>query len=114
MPIFPALAFEERRPKERPGSGTVRLSTSVGGHDSNFSIMRGPTPYAVGGFDLPSNAAHPWKAVAAGNLDGDAFDEIVAIRKVTAAGVPDLFVMKVNPSACDVATVAASATIGNV
>ncbi|HSO31018.1 MAG TPA: VCBS repeat-containing protein, partial [Labilithrix sp.] len=81
---------------------------------SNFSIMRGPTPYAVGAFDNESDDAHPWRTVAAGDLDGDSFDEIVALRKVTAAGVPDVFVMKVDPSACDVAKVTQSATVGGV
>jgi hypothetical protein len=81
---------------------------------SNFSIMRGPTPYAVGAFDNESNAAHQWRTVAAGDLDGDSFDEIVAVRRVTAARVPDVFVMKVDPSACDVAKVTQSATVGAV
>ncbi|HKO55665.1 MAG TPA: VCBS repeat-containing protein [Thermoanaerobaculia bacterium] len=79
---------------------------------SNFSIMRGPTPFAVGAFDDLSDPAQPWRAVTAGNLDGDAFDEIVAVRKVATSGAPDIFVMKVNPSACDVVTIAVSAKIG--
>ena len=80
---------------------------------SNFSILRGPAPYPVGTFDVPSDAAHPWRAVAAGNLDANPFDEIVAVRKVTATGVPDAFVMKVDHSTCRGAAVVASKTIGN-
>jgi hypothetical protein len=80
---------------------------------SNFSIMRGPVPYAAGAFDLESNASHPWRAAAAGNLDADPFDEIAAVRKVTATGVADVVLMKVDPAACDVAKVVAKATVGN-
>jgi hypothetical protein len=78
---------------------------------SNFSILRGPTPFAVGSGDVNSSAAHPWRAVAAGNLDGLAHDEIVAVRRVTAAGVPDLVVTRTDAS-CFLSTVVASATIG--
>jgi len=80
---------------------------------SNFSIMRGPTPYPVGAFDNQSDDAHPWRTVTAGDLDGDSFDEIVAVRKVPAAGVPDVLVMKVDP-ACGDAKVTQSATVGGV
>jgi FG-GAP-like repeat len=80
---------------------------------SNFSILRGPVPFAIGSGDLASSSSHPWRAVAAGNLDGDAFDEIVAVRKVTSSGVPDLVVAKANVATCEVSTVIASATIGN-
>ncbi|HYK20894.1 MAG TPA: FG-GAP-like repeat-containing protein [Pyrinomonadaceae bacterium] len=79
---------------------------------SNFSILRGPVPYAVGTGDLISNSAHPWRTVAAANLDGGPYDEIVAVRKVTAAGVPDLIVTKANRT-CDLSSVVASAQIGN-
>jgi hypothetical protein len=80
---------------------------------SNFSILRGPAPYAVGTGDLNSSSSHPWRAVAAANLDSDPYDEIVAIRKVAASGVPDLVVAKVNDSSCEASTVVASTTIGN-
>ena len=80
---------------------------------SNFSILRGPAPFAVGSGDLDSNPVHPWRAVTAGNLDGDPFDEIVAVRHVTASNVPDVLVLKANGSTCDVTNVVASATIGN-
>lgn len=80
---------------------------------SYFSVMRGPTPYAVGVFNNESRAAHPWRAVTSGNLDADAFDEVVAVRKVTANGVPDVFVMKVNASSCEGASMVASAAVGN-
>jgi FG-GAP-like repeat len=80
---------------------------------SNFSILRGPVPYAVGAGDLISNSAHKWRAVTAANLDGGAYDEIVAVRKVTAQGVPDLVVAKANESSCEVSTVIATATLGN-
>jgi hypothetical protein len=79
----------------------------------NFSILRGPTPYPVGAFDSLSDSSHPWRAITAGNLDNDPFDEIVAVRKVTATGVPDAVVMKVDLSACDGAAVVATKTIGN-
>jgi hypothetical protein len=80
---------------------------------SNFSILRGPAPYPVGSGDLDSNSSHPWRAVAAGNLDGDPYDEIVAVRHVTASTVPDLMVLKADGGSCAVTTVVASATIGN-
>jgi hypothetical protein len=79
---------------------------------SNFSILRGPTPYAIAAFDSASNAAHPWRAIAAGNLDADAYDEIVAVRKVAANGVADVVVLEANAAACD-GVVSASAAIGS-
>jgi hypothetical protein len=81
---------------------------------SDFSIMHGPVPFPVGTFDSVSSAAHPWRGVATLDVDGakDGFDEIVAVRHVTASGVPDLVVMKVS-AACDDAKVIESATIGN-
>jgi hypothetical protein len=79
---------------------------------SNFSILRGPAPYPVGGFDFVSSSSHPWKTVAAGNLDADAYDEFVAVRRVTSSGVPDVVVGKVH-SDCGNATVRATAIIGN-
>jgi hypothetical protein len=30
---------------------------------SNFSVLCGPAPYAVGAFDLVSNSSHPWRAL---------------------------------------------------
>ncbi len=80
---------------------------------SNFSILRGPAPFAVGAGDLISSSSHPWRAVAAGNLDGGAFDEIVAVRNVGSTGVADVVVAKVNESNCEVSTLVASATVGN-
>ncbi|HWU90734.1 MAG TPA: VCBS repeat-containing protein [Kofleriaceae bacterium] len=79
---------------------------------STFSIMRGPTPFTVGGFDALSDPHHPWRGVATVNYDKDLFDEVVAIRHVTASGVPDLVVMKVTPG-CDTAKAVAGTTIGN-
>jgi FG-GAP-like repeat len=79
---------------------------------SQFSIMRGPTPFAVQAGDFVSNPRHPWRAVAAGNLDADAFDEIVAVRSVTTSGVADLVVTKAD-AACSLTTVLAQKTIGN-
>jgi hypothetical protein len=79
---------------------------------TNFSILRGPTPYPVSGGDLDSDPAHPWRAVAAGNLDADSFDEIVAVRQVSAANLADIVAIKVDPSECSVVDVVASATIG--
>ena len=91
-----------------------------------FSIMDGPTPHQRswgGTVSLMSSTAHPWRAVAAGNLDGGAEDEIVAVRKVTAAGVPDLIVAKIATCSCTILdqvsrncgipAVIASTTIGN-
>jgi hypothetical protein len=57
---------------------------------SNFSVLGGPTPYAIGSGDLSSDANHPWRAAAAGDLDGDGVAEIVAVRQVTAQGVADV------------------------
>jgi hypothetical protein len=80
---------------------------------SNFSILRGPAPFAIASSDLSSSSSHPWRAVAAGNLDGGVYDEIVAIRKVTSPGVPDLVVAKADGASCEMSTVIASAPIGN-
>src|SRR4029450_8416051 len=93
--------------------GAEKEIVVVKNRHTNFSILRGPTPYPVGGFDVSSDPDHPWRAVAAGNLDADSFDEIVALRKISAPNVPDVVVFKVNPSACDDVRVAALATIGN-
>lgn len=79
---------------------------------SNFSVMGGPTPYAIAAFNSASSSSHPWRAVAAGNLDADAYDEMVAVRKVTTSGVADVVVLKANAGACD-GVVTASAAIGN-
>ena len=91
-----------------------------------FSIMDGPTPHQRrrgGTVSLLSNTSHPWRAVAAGNLDGGPEDEIVAVRQVTAAGVPDLVVAKISTCSCSILdevsgncgipTVIASTAIGN-
>lgn len=79
---------------------------------SNFSILRGPAPFAVATGDLNSSSSHPWRGVAAGNLDGDTYDKIVALRKVTTSGVPDLVVVKASNPSCDVSTLVATKTIG--
>jgi hypothetical protein len=94
----------------------------------NFSILDGPTPHRryLGGtanLTSDSSSSHPWRGVAAGNLDGGLEDEIVAVRKVTATGVADLIVAKVTTCSCSILdevsgscerpTVIASATIGN-
>jgi hypothetical protein len=78
-----------------------------------FSVMGGPTPYPiVDTFDSVSRGGAPWRAIAAGNLDKDSFDEVVAIRPIGGSKDKDLVVMKVN-SKCSDATVVESATIGN-
>ncbi len=79
---------------------------------SNFAILRGPAPFAVATGDLNSSSSHPWRGVAAGNLDGDTYDKIVALRKVTTSGVPDLVVVKASNPSCDVSTLVATKTIG--
>src|SRR5262245_45070596 len=78
----------------------------------SFSVMRGPTPFLVRASAFVSDAQNPWSAVAAGNLDADPFDEIVAVRHVTRAGVPDLIVAKAD-SQCAFSAVFAQTTIGN-
>jgi hypothetical protein len=79
---------------------------------SNFSVMRGPAPYAVGTGNLDSRPAHPWRAVAAGKLDAGAYDLIAAVRQVSASGVPDLVVARVDSASCLVVDAVATATIG--
>lgn len=79
---------------------------------SHFSVLRGPTPWATHAFDLGDPERHPWRAVAAGNLDADTYDEYVAVRKVTASSVVDIFVLGADPSTCAL-QVQASAAIGN-
>lgn len=80
---------------------------------SNFSILRGPSPYAVGAGDLNSHLSHPWRAVTTADLNGDGFDEIVALRKIVTTNVHDLVVARVNSSTCEVSTMVASIRIGN-
>lgn len=80
---------------------------------SNFSILRGPSPFAVGAGDLNSHSSHPWRAVTAADLNGDGFDEIIALRKIATNNVPDLVVARVNSSNCEVSTIVASTKIGN-
>src|SRR5215467_6430723 len=91
--------------------GAEKELVLVKNEHSQFSIMRGPTPFAVQAGDFVSNPQHPWRAVAAGNLDADAFDEIVAVRSVTTSGVADLVVTKAD-TACSLTTVLAQKTIG--
>ena len=78
-----------------------------------FSIMHGPVPFPVGTFDAVSDSAHPWRGVATLDVDRDkdGLDEIVAVRRVTASGVPDLVVMKV-AAACNDAKVLSKTIIG--
>lgn len=81
---------------------------------SQFSILRGPTPYAVGAFDFGTVTGadgQPWQAVAAADFDGDGFDELVAARYVPSGSNPNLVVMRVNPSTCAGPTVTASTKI---
>lgn len=78
----------------------------------DFSVLRGPTPFPVAGFDFVTDAANPWRAVAAGNLDADAFDEIVAVRALTVDGVPDVIVAKADPTSCFMTTPLAQAQVG--
>lgn len=80
---------------------------------SYFSVMRGPTPYVVAASDGVSDPAHPWRAVTAADLDGDGFDEIVAVRHVTASGVPDVVVTKADPKTCYLDPPWLEATIGS-
>ncbi|HEX4956186.1 MAG TPA: FG-GAP-like repeat-containing protein [Thermoanaerobaculia bacterium] len=92
-----------------PGQELVLLKNK----HSNFSILGGPVPYAIGAGDLISSSAHAWRTVTAGNLDGGGFDEIVAVRNVTSSGVPDVVVARVNETSCEVSSVIATATVGN-
>jgi hypothetical protein len=81
---------------------------------SNFSVLRGPAPFVVGTGDLPDLPTSPppaWRGVAAGNLDGDDYDKIVAIRGIPF--VPNLVVAKASSTSCEVSTVVASKTIGD-
>jgi len=78
----------------------------------DFSVMRGPTPFPVAGFDFATDAAHPWRAVAASNLDSDAFDEVVAVRTLSVDGVPDVIVAKADPASCFMTTPLAQAQVG--
>lgn len=78
-----------------------------------FSVMHGPTPFPIAGFPFVSNAAHPWRAVAVGNLDADGFDEVVALRHVSTNGAADLFVAKANPTTCFFNSPTATAVLGN-
>jgi len=98
----------------------------------DFSILHGPTPHlqyrdvfgnpigGVGELTSDPSTSHPWRALAVGNLDGGPQDEIVGVRKVTAAGVPDLIVAKstsctcaVGDQNCERPTVIASTLVGS-
>lgn len=85
---------------------------------SNFSVMRGRAPFVKNTGDLVSNPSHPWRAVAVSNLSPSPinqfeYDHIVAIRHVTASGVPDLVIAQADPVSCEVSSVLATASIGN-
>ncbi len=82
---------------------------------SFFSIMHGPVPYPVSTFDGMSSTAHPWRAVATLDVDmaKDGLDEIVALRHVTATGVPDLVVMKMGAGCNGAVWDIESRSIGN-
>lgn len=79
---------------------------------SFFSILGGPTPTAIGSGDLSSNEAHPWRGVAAGDLDGAGASEVVAVRQVTTGGVADIVVARAN-DACALSEIA-SESVGGV
>jgi hypothetical protein len=51
---------------------------------SNFFLVRfsSETLSEVFSSDLDTNVSYPWKAIAAGDLDGDGIDELVAARQV--------------------------------
>jgi hypothetical protein len=81
----------------------------------NFSVLRGPAPYlpsSGGTGSLGSSTAYPWRALTAGNLDASTQDSLVAVRQVTADGVPDLVVAKIAGN-CDTPTIVASASVGD-
>lgn len=77
-----------------------------------FSVLRGPTPYPVAAFPFVDSASQPWRAIAVGNLDGSGLDEVVAVRKVTVANAPDVFVARASASTCAITTPLAQAAIG--
>jgi hypothetical protein len=80
----------------------------------DFRVFRGPSPYLVGSGDLTSASSytHPWRGIAAADVDGDGRAEILAIRRVATSGVPDLVIGKVSAD-CDVSvTPYATKTIG--
>lgn len=97
-------------------SGAEKQIVLVQNHGANFSTLLGPTPHLNllgGGYgSLNSNSADPWRAIVAGNLDGAAHDEFVAVRQINSNSVPDLVVGKLSED-CFQPLVVASATIGD-
>jgi FG-GAP repeat len=94
----------------------------------NFTVLEGPAPrlkFTPGGTaNLVSLGADPWRVATAGNLDGSAQDMLVAVRKVTTDGVPDLVLAKVKATCsctlldqvsgqCEVPKLVATASIGD-
>jgi hypothetical protein len=76
-----------------------------------YATLRGPAPYTIARGNLPFFTEELPRGVAAGNLDGGDYDEIVAIRGTTVSTTPDLVVAKASNPSCEVSNVVASATI---
>jgi hypothetical protein len=93
--------------------GTEKEIVLVKNSAPNFSVLRGPAPFVRGMGNIFGQAStHPWRAVAAGDLDNDGYDEVITIRKINSAGAADLVVGKVNTASCNVNTVLATLSVG--
>jgi len=64
--------------------GTGRKIALLKSGAASFYLLgqRGSSLSVEWSSDLDTNAAYPWKRIAAGDLDGDGLDELVATRKV--------------------------------
>jgi hypothetical protein len=80
--------------------------------DPNFSVLRGPMPFVHGTGNILDQPSTSWRAVAAGDLDNDGYDEVIAVRQVTASGEADLVIGRVNTTSCNLTTVLATLRVG--
>jgi hypothetical protein len=79
---------------------------------SNFFLAKltGSTLTPTFSADLDTNAAYPWKGIAAGDLDGDGIDELVAVRSVSDGRGATVLVYKWKDQTFQIA---ATSTFGN-
>lgn len=75
----------------------------------DYQILGGPVPHSIGFGTMLRSEPH-WRAVAAADLDGDGYDEVIGIRSA-ADGHPDVLISKVDPLTCKDATYVASAKL---
>lgn len=96
------------------GDGTREIVALKDAHTSFVMVrLSGSTLAVAYSADLASNAAMPWRALAAGDLDGDGRDELIAAREVTDGSAETILVFRWNGSAFERAAGSTSGNAGN-